>query len=450
MVKLLQRKEEKKEAFFEKVKAVENGGPIPKLQTEDGLGPAVDEPKRVFLRRPKDGFASANVVESPPPTTTSPEDQPISRSRPHHKSNQRDQKQPAQTYEERQAAYQAARNRILGTEYKPDNQEIKEIKFIDRSKSPETLKMTQQNMVEHYGEELSRELMQQPVENFMAPQVQFVPDFSHPPPYLSLQDRCAAYNGPHGYQTMSQNVPQSQQQHQFIENPYYMQVNGQMPVQYVQNQMPHFIPQDPSAVSPSPQGYMDSNPYYYCQPNQQQMNYVAGNLPNMAYPPPNFPPQGHQNQQIMNQMNSQQMLQMRPMNGPMLNQFQVLPGLSRPNNPSVHGASPSLGPGRVQNKQQMMFQSDSGPPMKPPSLMSNMQEKNTHKNGGQPRQFHNQQNGQFNQNQNSNFNGMTNGRKQSNKNSRAQQKGNDILMNKNNFNYPHPSVSNVQNPIPFG
>lgn len=145
-----------------------------RLQVEEGNLQSIEEPKRVVLLRPKDGFSSETVVVSPPSATT---DQHQTRGRSHQKHHQKEPKQPAQTFEERQAAYQAARDRILGSEYKPDNQEIKEIKFIDRSKSPETLRMTEQNMVEHYGEELSRELMQQPAEPVGTPQ-NFVPDFS--------------------------------------------------------------------------------------------------------------------------------------------------------------------------------------------------------------------------------------------------------------------------------
>uniref|UniRef100_A0A1I7UYV3 SUZ domain-containing protein n=1 Tax=Caenorhabditis tropicalis TaxID=1561998 RepID=A0A1I7UYV3_9PELO len=379
-VKLLQRKKEKKEAFFEKVKAEESNGFVPKLQADDGLGPVVDEPKRVFLRRPKDGFTAENVVESSSSSGVSPENPPTSRGRTHYKSNQKEQKQPAPTYEERQAAYQAARNRILGTEYKPDNQEIKEIKFIDRSKSPETLKMTHKNMADHYGEELSRELMQQPLEAVTPLDSQFVPDFSQPPPCMNQPDGCGPYPGPRGFPMIPPNYLQHHQQ-PFIENHFYMQMSGQIPVQYPnQGQVPSYLPQEqePDAVSSSSQGFVGDQSYYCSQPGQQQIN----NLPNMAYPPPTFSPQSQQNQQIVNSMNVPPIFQMQHQNSRAMNQYQINDGMGRGSNVSVRGPSHGGGVGRGQNRQQGMYQNSGTPPMKPPPLMSHTHDTNLNRNGG--------------------------------------------------------------------
>nr|ABQ41321.1 SZY-20B [Caenorhabditis elegans] len=383
-VKLLQRKEEKKEAFFEKVKAEESSGVVSKLQTEEGLGPSAEEPKRVFLRRPKDGFAaSENVIEASPPTSADTEEQPVTnvRSRSHHKLNQKE-KQPAPTYEERQAAYQAARNRILGTEYKPDNQEIKEIKFIDRSKSPETLKMTQQNMVEHYGEELSRELMEQPAE-IVPPERQYTPDFT---------------------------------------------------------------------------------------------NYIPYNLPNMAYPPPNFQPQGQLHHQMnagqLHQIQQQQQQCQQIQHQPPQQHQQVINGqvMNQQNQRNQVNSYPQQnGAGRGQNRQPMMYQMpcNSGPTAKPPPLMNQMQNRCMTNNGqnyqnrnmqqqGQQRSYSSQpQNGQFHQNGNSNQNNPNNGRKQQhqpqqqqNKSGKFGQNRNDMQKNNYQPNLQQPPMS--QNPIPFG
>ncbi|EFO85990.1 CRE-SZY-20 protein [Caenorhabditis remanei] len=455
-VKLLQRNEEKKEAYFEKVKAEGNSGAVPKLQTEEGLGPSVEEPKRVLLRRKKDGFSTENVVESSPPSDSSAESQPTLRGRSHHKSIQKDSKQPAQTYEERQAAYQAARNRILGTEYKPDNQEIKEIKFIDRSKSPETLKMTQQNMVEHYGEELSRELMHPPVHETECPEPQYIPDFSQPPPFVVQPDVSVPFNAPPGFQQMQPNFQPAHQQH--FEAQYYIP-NNHMPVQYTnQGQMHQFISHDSTSMPSNPQknfmeGQNEQHAVYYCPPiQQQQMNYIPNNLPNMAYPPPSFPPP---KQQVISNMNQPQPIQMHATfaNVQMANQYQGQSGLGRGKNGSTRGGSNNGSAGRGQNRQQMTYPGNTGSSSKPPALMNTMVDRGQSNhgqnysgwNGGNgQRQFQQpaQQNGQY-CHQNSVQNNMANGRKQMNKNGKTGQ-----TPQNTNFNVPHSRMN--QNPIPFG
>ncbi|PIC45541.1 hypothetical protein B9Z55_005523 [Caenorhabditis nigoni] len=432
-VKLLQRQEEKKEAYFEKVKAEESINPTPKIKTEEGLGPCVEEPKRVFLRRPKDGFSNENVIEASPPAATSSENHQAPRGRSHQKSHQQEPKQPAQTYEERQAAYQAARNRILGSEYKPDNQEIKEIKFIDRSKSPETLKMTQQNMVEHYGEELSRELMHQPE---MPPaDVILLPDFSQPPPCISQQN--GMFNAPPGFQQRQTNFQQSFPQNtQFMDGQYYMQ-NEQMQVPYSsQFQGNQYMPQDPSSVPQN--NFMDGHneqTFYYAPPppTPQQMAYMQRN---MAYPPPNFQSQGQSNQHMMNQMPHPQMLQQQQQSqasGQIPNQFQMKNGAGR-------GYNGSMG----QNRQPIMYPVTTGAPINvpngpympqcPPNSVQNYSNRNE-SYGGQ-RQM--QQNGQFAQSPSN----MNNGRRQPNKQAKSGQ---------NTSQKSNPAHQQVgQNPVPFG
>ncbi|CAQ35018.1 SUZ domain-containing protein [Caenorhabditis elegans] len=486
-VKLLQRKEEKKEAFFEKVKAEESSGVVSKLQTEEGLGPSAEEPKRVFLRRPKDGFAaSENVIEASPPTSADTEEQPVTnvRSRSHHKLNQKE-KQPAPTYEERQAAYQAARNRILGTEYKPDNQEIKEIKFIDRSKSPETLKMTQQNMVEHYGEELSRELMEQPAE-IVPPERQYTPDFTLQQPPPSVSESGGVYNGPPGFQQKQPNFQptlqqQSLHQQQYLDNQYMMQMNVQIPIQYHNQTQHQFVPHEASAISTTSQnsngdGQNDQAIYYYQAPTQQPMNYIPYNLPNMAYPPPNFQPQGQLHHQMnagqLHQIQQQQQQCQQIQHQPPQQHQQVINGqvMNQQNQRNQVNSYPQQnGAGRGQNRQPMMYQMpcNSGPTAKPPPLMNQMQNRCMTNNGqnyqnrnmqqqGQQRSYSSQpQNGQFYQNGNSNQNNPNNGRKQQhqpqqqqNKSGKFGQNRNDMQKNNYQPNLQQPPMS--QNPIPFG
>ncbi|ULU05590.1 hypothetical protein L3Y34_017915 [Caenorhabditis briggsae] len=431
-VKLLQRQEEKKEAYFEKVKAEESINPTPKIKTEEGLGPCVEEPKRVFLRRPKDGFSNENVIEASPPAATSSESHQAPRGRSHQKSHQQEPKQPAQTYEERQAAYQAARNRILGSEYKPDNQEIKEIKFIDRSKSPETLKMTQQNMVEHYGEELSRELMHQPE---MPPaDVILLPDFSQPPPCISQQN--GMFNAPPGFQQRQTNFQHNFPQNtQFIDGQYFMQ-NEQMQVPYSsQFQGNQYMPQDPSSVPQN--SFMDGHneqAFYYAPPppTPQQMAYMQRNT---AYPPPNFQSQGQSNQHMVNQMHHPPMLQQQQQSqatGQMSNPYQMKNGTSR-------GYNCSMG----QNRQPMMYPVSTGASINvpnapymaqcPPNSAQNYSNRN--ESYGQ-RQM--QQNGQFAQSPSN----MNNGRRQPNKQAKSGQNTSQKL------NPAHQQVG--QNPVPFG
>ncbi|CAI2341744.1 unnamed protein product [Caenorhabditis sp. 36 PRJEB53466] len=478
-VKILQRKEEKKEAFFEKVKAEESGLNGTKFPTEEGSGLSAEEPKRVFLRRPKDGFAAETVIDlSSPPSNSAPEPTVNARGR-SEKSSSKESKQPAPTLEERQAAYQAARDRILGSEYKPDSQEIKEIKFIDRSKSPETLRMTEQNMVEHYGEELSRELMT-PAEPPVIPpsEITFVPDFSQPPPNLPPHDGSEGYNGPPGFQQMQQHFPPPHQHQHYMENPFYVHMNNPAAIQF-QNQAGGFqqyrAQQEASAISScsqnsaiEPQNEQQQQPQqtvFYCQQQhqqqqQQQMAYVPYNLPNMAYPPPNFTPQGQQSQQMMmNQMNHPQMIQMQQQHiqqsqGQRMNNFQV------PNGQNPRGGAVNGGVGRGQNRQliyqmvpPMAGQMAHPPPMAPQVHQNQKGQAYNGRNGGsggqgQQRQFQqNQQNGQFQNVQNA-------GRKNVNKNGKTGARNDGIpQQQQNNFTSQAHIPMNLaagQNPIPFG
>ncbi|CAD6195848.1 unnamed protein product [Caenorhabditis auriculariae] len=117
-VKILQKKQADKEAFIEKSK-------------EEGL---VAEPPKL-LSRPNEEIGSRKILRRPKSNDNV--------------QNQKDddeaKKKSEKTLEERQAAYDEARNRILGTDYKPEPEPaVKVVPPAPRSKSPETVVLPRQ------------------------------------------------------------------------------------------------------------------------------------------------------------------------------------------------------------------------------------------------------------------------------------------------------------------
>ncbi|CAI5442561.1 unnamed protein product [Caenorhabditis angaria] len=125
-VKIMQREQDVKKAAIKKWEENAEKNPT------ESAGPSQnDEPKRLLLRRPKNGENSSKTNDS---------------SMSQHNQQNRGRKgapgqnsAPPKTLEERQAEYQAARQRIMGSEYKPDVNETSEIGIVERSKSPETV-----------------------------------------------------------------------------------------------------------------------------------------------------------------------------------------------------------------------------------------------------------------------------------------------------------------------
>ncbi|PAV91550.1 hypothetical protein WR25_10870 isoform C [Diploscapter pachys] len=144
-VRILQREKEDKEALIAKVRAEDSHKA--EMAAATGLSSSNDTPssssstanplpmKMQILRRPKpysDQSIDCQGRETKPVEHT---DETAAQ----HEMNEEVRK--ARTLEARQAAYDEARLRILGTDYKPDETPTPQITVVDRSKSPEQIRI---------------------------------------------------------------------------------------------------------------------------------------------------------------------------------------------------------------------------------------------------------------------------------------------------------------------
>ncbi|CAB3404012.1 unnamed protein product [Caenorhabditis bovis] len=289
-IRILKRRQEDKEKLIEKIKEEESlkseeetTKSVTKLEG-DAAGPSQEEPKRILMRRPKTDRPNADSSKSQEPH--------LKLTNNHRNSNNyRGRKKakdvvagPPKTLEERQADYQAARDRILGPEYKPETN-VTEIQVVERSKSPEAIVISRSQMPQshhipsHGPVPLPPHLQYRVMQRCHPARFACPPNFMNPehppaPPQLSpMQPPMGVYR----------QYPNTQ-----LDPMHYVQIGG---TPSSQNGHPMY-PNDAKYFSmpnmnypPNQQMFMNPPPPILCQQQNQQgpmMNFgpMGGNMKN--------------------------------------------------------------------------------------------------------------------------------------------------------------------------